>query len=224
MEHLLLVAGPGGGGKSTFMRMVSAGTLPPELRRLLPDGVESWPQMGTDRSRRGLRKLMGAERIVLHYDIAATARREQSYAADPVLAGLKSARRLTVLEIRPSQGQLVHQLSSRTAAAEARRSRWSKLWRDSSLMYLFQLRKRLRRNRFPRKALLYERAGWLGSCYARWDAFLASVIDARGETPVVRLQPEPAEDGSPFFKLLDLPEAPRHDELAGGESEHALRG
>src|SRR5919106_4497067 len=107
MEHLLLVAGPGGGGKSTFMAMLAASRLPTEVQRLLPARAERWPQSGTDRSKRGLRSLMARDRVVLHYDIAAPARRQESYARDPVLAGLTSARQVTVVEVRPPQDRLV---------------------------------------------------------------------------------------------------------------------
>jgi hypothetical protein len=188
------------------MAMLAASRLPPEVRRLLPDGAERWPQTGTDRSRRGLRSLMERERVVLHYDIAAPARRQESYAQDPVLAGIASARQVTVVEVRPPPDRLVEQIQSRSEAREAQRGWSSRAWRRSALRSFLQLRKRLRRKNFPSKPLLYQQPGWVEACYGRWDAFTAQALAARDGAVLIRLEPTPGPDGSPSFRQIESKE------------------
>jgi hypothetical protein len=176
------------------------------VRRLLPAGVERWPQSGTDRSKRGLRSLMEREQVVLHYDIAAPARRQESYARDPVLAGLASARQVTIVEVRPAPDRLVEQIQSRSAAREAQLTWWKKLWRRSALRSLLQLRKQLRRKNFPSKPLLYQQPGWVEACYAGWDAFATEALAARDGALLIRVEPKPGPDGSPSFRLVESKE------------------
>jgi len=200
MEHLLLIAGPSGSGKSTFIAMLFASRLPPEVRQLLPAGAERWPKTSADRSKRGLRAVSALENVILHYDIAGPARRRESYAKDPVLAGLASARQVTVVEIRPPPDRLVNQFRSRSAAAEARWSWWRKRWRRSVLQPLLRVAGPLRRKSKP---VLYLEPGWLEACYARWDAFIGETLTARDGAMLIRVEPRPGADGSPSFRLIE---------------------
>ena len=203
MEHLLLIAGPSGSGKSTFIAMLYASRLPPEVRQLLPSGAERWPKTSADRSRRGLRAVRALENVILHYDIAGPARRRESYAKDPVLAGLALARQVTVVEIRAQADRLVDQFRSRSAAAEAKWSRWQKLWRRSVPQALLRIAGPLRRNKVPSKPVLYGQPGWLEACYARWDAFIGETLIARDGAVLIRVEPRPGADGSPSFRLIE---------------------
>jgi hypothetical protein len=203
MEHLLLIAGPSGGGKSTFIAMLLASRLPPEVRQLLPPGAERWPKTSADRSKRGLRAVGALENVILHYDIAGPARRRESYAKDPVLAGLASARQVTVVEIRPPPDRLVNQFRSRSAAAEARWSWWRKRWRRSVPQALLHVVGPLLRNKVPSKPVLYGQPGWLEECYARWDAFIGETLAARDGAMLIRVEPRPGADGSPSFRVIE---------------------
>jgi hypothetical protein len=200
MEHLLLIVGPSGSGKSTFIAMLLASRLPPDVRQLLPAGAERWPKTSADRSKRGLRAVSALENVILHYDIAGPARRRESYARDPVLAGLASARQVTVVEIRPPPDRLVNQFRSRSAAAEARWSWWRKRWRHSVLQPLLRVAGPLRRKSKP---VLYLEPGWLEACYARWDAFIGETLTARDGAVLIRIEPRPGADGSPSFRLIE---------------------
>jgi hypothetical protein len=206
VEHLLLIAGPSGGGKSTFIAMLLASRLPPEVRQLLPAGAESWPKTSADRSKRSLRAVSALENVILHYDIAGPARRRESYARDPVLAGLASARRLTVVEIRTPPDQLVNQFRSRSAAAEARWSWWRKRWRRYVLEPLLHGAGPLRWIKVPSKPVLYGQPGWLEACYAGWDAFVGATLKARDGAVLIRIEPTPGADGSPSFRLIEKKE------------------
>jgi energy-coupling factor transporter ATP-binding protein EcfA2 len=203
MEHLLLIVGPSGSGKSTFIAMLLASRLPPDVRQLLPAGAERWPKTSADRSKRGLRAVSALENVILHYDIAGPARRRESYARDPVLAGLASARQVTVVEIRPPPDRLVNQFRSRSAAAEARWSWWRKRWRRSVLQPLLRVAGPLRRKSKP---ALYLEPGWLEACYARWDAFIGETLTARDGAVLIRVEPRPGADGSPSFRLIESKE------------------
>jgi hypothetical protein len=202
MNHLLLVCGPGGSGKSTFIEQLRSGRLPPELRELLPAGAESWPRMGSDRSERGLRMLRKAEHLILHYDIAARPRRQESHVDDPVLAGVPAAKRLTVVDIRPGRERLLNQLSFRAAEAEARRGILSRLWRGAGLHDARHFRKLRRRRGLPTKASLYGEERWLETLYERWDGFLEATLAERGEGSIVRVQPAPDGAGNPSFGVV----------------------
>jgi hypothetical protein len=202
MNHLLLICGPGGSGKSTFIEQLRSGRLVPELRELLPPGAEFWPHMGSDRSERGLRRLREAKDLVLHYDIAARARRQESYMGDPILAGMLSAKRLTIIDIRPSRERLLNQLSSRSAEAEARRSMLSRLWRSAGLHYVRHFRKMRQRRGLRTKASLYEERSWLETLYEQWDGFIQSTLAARGEGFIVRVEPAPNETGGRSFRIV----------------------
>jgi energy-coupling factor transporter ATP-binding protein EcfA2 len=206
MEHLLLIAGPSGSGKSTFIAMLYASRLPPEVRRLLPTGAERWPKTSADRSRRGLRAVRALENVILHYDIAGPARRRESYAKDPVLAGLASARQVTVVEIRAPADRLVNQFQSRSAAAEAKWSWWRKLWRRSVPQTLLHVAGPLGRIKVAKKPVLYSQPEWLKGCYARWDAFIGETLAARDGAVLIRIEPKPGPDGSPSFRLIERKE------------------
>src|SRR5262249_34996593 len=44
LRDLLVVSGLSCSGKTTFMTQLAAGQLPKEIQKLLPPGVEAWPQ------------------------------------------------------------------------------------------------------------------------------------------------------------------------------------
>jgi hypothetical protein len=204
MRHLLLIAGPGGAGKSTFIAMLLGSTLPAELRRLLPVGAERWPKASIGRRKRELRAAMQVDNLILHYDIVGPARRREAYAHDPVLAGLASAQQVTVVDIRPPADQLIRQFQSRSAAAEERWSWWRKLWRRSPLRVLLLVRGLFRRDRS--KSALYGQPGWLEACYARWDAFIGETLTTRDGAVLIRVEPNPGADGAPSFRLIETKE------------------
>jgi hypothetical protein len=224
MNHLLLVCGPGGSGKSTFIEQFRSGRLRPELRELLPAGAETWPHMGSDRSERGLRTLEETENLILHYDIAARPRRQESHVDDPVLAGLLSAKQLTIVDIRPSRECLLTQLSSRAAEAEARRGILSRLWRSAGLHDARHFRKMRRRRGLRTKASLYREERWLETLYARWDGFLQATLAGRGEGFIVRVEPGPDEVGNPSFRVVGNGKASVPLATVEHEGEQPVRG
>ena len=42
-RNILLISGPSGGGKTTFLRQLREGTLAPEILARLPAGSGNWP-------------------------------------------------------------------------------------------------------------------------------------------------------------------------------------
>jgi hypothetical protein len=205
-EQVLLVAGPGGSGKSTFLRLLASNELPPELRRCLPADAGKWPMLMPRILRKESGRSLLPARFALHYDIAGyAARAEVPYGEDAALRVLRSARRVAVVDIRPSASQLVSQAALRAAEEDRRRSWLGRLWRLSRLRQLLQTSEPLASGSPASKLELYRQPGWLEACYARWDAFLAASVSARPDIAVMRIEPELTRSGQRSFRLLPPP-------------------
>ena len=71
--QLLVIAGPAGAGKSTFMRELAEGRLDPGIVKLLPSGAETWSRLtANDIDSRGRESLglghLKAAGLVVHYN------------------------------------------------------------------------------------------------------------------------------------------------------------
>ena len=201
-NSILVVAGPGGAGKTTFIALLRSGALPGEIRDLLPDGVEGWPahMPGVFRNPHGSGP--PADSYVLHYDTTGPARKwGLDYAADQALAGLVTVQNVTVVDVRPTTETLIGQLEGRSAEANRRRGWAGRMWNRSLLRSLLQPSKMLRRSGRFQKPALYRQSGWLEQVYASWDAYLAN-LQTRTKLLLIRVEPAGWGD-SPSFRIVE---------------------
>src|SRR5262245_29282278 len=74
LKHLLIVAGPAGAGKSTFLRQLRSGALPAKIMTKLPPGAEHWVQLEANARNPFLSTLSDEQKttviagVALHYD------------------------------------------------------------------------------------------------------------------------------------------------------------
>ena len=159
---LLVVAGPSGTGKTTFMRMLQAGELDPAVEAALPGGAREWPQFG--HNRRDVPTTSGP--FVLHYSTTYAPRRRSGFEADSVLAPIRDADRVVVVTIHAGANRILEQLQGRQVE------------RPKDVSFRAQLR---RFRRFCRELIgknrdlipRYREPGWVEKTYADWDSYLA---------------------------------------------------
>jgi hypothetical protein len=135
--HLLVVAAPAGGGKSTFLAQLRSGELPVAIMAKLPQGVEHWVQLESNSRLPLLSVLSERERqnvipgITFHYDTTCKwVWYGNDSREDPLKQLLELAQKVTIVNLRPSAERLTRQLSQReiqtrgTQALRGRRLTW----------------------------------------------------------------------------------------------------
>jgi hypothetical protein len=161
IAHVLLVAGLRAAGKSTFLEQLMRAELPDEVAARIPAGAGSWPQYWAgyhllwrpllwSRARRQRLRPTGKEpTFALHYDLM---RLPWAGLEDPALAAARSARRLTIVTIRPPADRLLGQYHRR------RRERLASFGSGKQP---------------SRTAALYTTEGWVDDLYGRWSDAMA---------------------------------------------------
>lgn len=183
LRHLLLIAGPGGAGKSTFIDMLRSGRLPPHIGNLLPPGSQGWSHAGTKDLRTTDNKQFDSNHVglILHYCTSgAHLRKHGTYAGDPVLELLSTSESITLVNVRPSVDILLEQYRSRTM--------------DSRTLVGRMLR------RGPQRLMRsYRQKNWVQTLYQRWDNFIESAVP-EGKLRIVNIEPDPSV-AAPSFRL-----------------------
>jgi hypothetical protein len=208
--RLLLVSGPSTAGKTSFIRQLATGTLPRDVRGLLPLGAEHWAQSSAREYMRESRNESedhgAAKRIpglIFHYD---TMRVHYlgfgDYNRDPALDIIRAADETLIVDLRASTETLEQHFLWR--AARRKRNRW--------VRKLVHLLKRLRRPEFATEQLahanasnlldVYRQTGWLNDWYSRWDAFVHGLRATSRPIQVVFVEPIPRHKGEPTFRCL----------------------
>jgi hypothetical protein len=209
IKHLLLIAGPSGAGKTTFMDQLAAGQLRAEIVARLPAGAGSWVQSSCKRFLQQTSKTHDAEGrlkplpgLVLHYDIMRPHSLGMSdHAADAALRtpfGL--ADEVAVVSLLPAADRLSDQFSSRVTTARLETADW-----DGRLKAFrhWMRGQRLASLKKPQQALLerYRQPGWVEHQYARWLDHLAACRREFGGMTVIMVEGGLDEDGHPSFRL-----------------------
>jgi hypothetical protein len=210
-RHLLLISGPSGGGKSTFIRQLAANSLAPDILSLLPDACGSWPVIEANNVLKGnlspetLRNnLQQADAWLVHYDIVFIHCHGLAlYQDDPAMTLLTNADSLTVVFIRPDCEVLRQQFLDRQIRHQQTKS-------TASLWWGRWVRRPLRRALAPltgkpilTSAELYADNKWLAACYLQWETFCQHLMESHPQTRLLTV--EPASGPSEHFRLLAHP-------------------
>jgi hypothetical protein len=174
VRHLVVVAGPSGAGKTTFINHLTTEQLPKEIAERFPP-TEKWVHVeDRDVREHGFSFLtLAAKRerveipdVVLHYKLTKTI-----YHDDPALNVLKIAKTITVVTLRPRVERLISQL----------------IHRDF-------------RSRSKRKLHCYQESGWLDDLYRDWQSYLQSLEAERGNIKQIFLEPDSAAQIGAIFR------------------------
>ncbi len=209
IPHLLLVAGPSGGGKTTFITQLVEGTLAPEIHGRLPERTAAWDRIEGNRFvKRGTKPVFSpggtiAHRgLILHYDIVHLYRSEvRSYEEDPAFELVEAAETVTIVNLRPSHHQLLAQFAFRAGETGRRKGLLRGVFKGAILLPLRRLRFRLKGRRVPDKRDLYADPAWLTECIRRWDTFVQGLIARTPGATLIEVVPIVDSEGRPSFRL-----------------------
>lgn len=216
LEHIVVLAGASGSGKSTFFREFIADRLPKEISDSLPEHAKTWKcTSANELSRKGLSRILGGNGLcpglVVHYDIMrAYTRGFENHAHDPAMQAVMGAgTALTIMTLMPSREALFDQLLKR-----ARSDEYEEPW--ETRRWTRRLQRKLRRALYTvtgkspmvlkeGHVVLLEVYGSerrLEQWTTRWDNFLGDMRRDRDNVRLVYVGPDSAEEGNPRFRLL----------------------
>lgn len=207
-RHFLLVSGPSGGGKSTFIEQLATGSLPADIGALLPSDCGRWPVIEANnllKDKLSLGDVLSAagDRAILHYDIAYIHRFAlPGYASDPAAALFALGDRLDVVLVSPYADSLNQQFQSRQQAHKRRKSLSRQLWGDWVRRPLRRALLRLQGRPAQDTEELYRSADWLRGCYAGWREFVLELIASRPGAHFIEVTPASPIGGKTDFRLL----------------------
>lgn len=208
IRHFLLVSGPSGGGKSTFIEQLAAGALPDDIAMQLPPGCAAWPVVEANNLLKDHWPLDAAlaaagDQAILHYDIAYIHRFAlPGYANDPAAQLFQLGDRLDVVLVTPDADNLKQQFFARQQAQQRRKSLARRLWGDWVRRPLRRGLLRLRGRPARDTADLYLSADWLRSCYAGWREFVLGLIADRPGARFIEVAPTGSRPDRPGFRLV----------------------
>lgn len=152
--QFLLVAGPSGGGKSTFIRALTEGRLDASILAALPEGCARWRVVEANDILKNRIKAApsmdsaSTDAAIYHYDIAFIHRFAISaYEQDPFCSTLKDAPLLDIIYVRPDLTSLLKQYRLRRQNNRAARSWLRRFWHYSVRQPLKRIK--LRKNGLP---------------------------------------------------------------------------
>lgn len=208
--HLLVVSGPSASGKSSFLKQLGTGGLPPDIVAALPPGASDWPQtngrriVGGGGSRGRPRLAREPDGLVLHYDFLRPFETSiAGYADDQALAALAAADAITIVTLHAAPERLAEALAARPPKVR----RLDPLRKTAASLGIRApgkpapvYDKATEHARHARLIALYRQPGWLAEWHERWRRF---VDGSRGGRPGGDVHVEwTAEADGPSFRLL----------------------
>ncbi len=214
--HFLLVSGPSGGGKSTFIQQLTDGELPPDILSELPENCASWPVIEANNmlkdkvSLADVLEMMGpSEGAILHYDITYIHRFAlPSYASDPASALFMRGDTLNVVLVKPDLNSLQRQFHERQRAHNRSKSIASRLWGGWVRRPLRRALQRLKGQPAVDTQGLYLSDDWLRHCYSDWYDYVCQLINKKPTSKVLQVEPCQQADGKPGFRLITSKTSP----------------
>jgi hypothetical protein len=204
---MLLISGPSGGGKSTFIRQFTDGSLAPEILSLLPRPAADWPIIEANDVLKGIPVAENvksqAPGALVHYDIVFIHRYGISrYEDDPALAMLDDARSLHVVFVRPESGVVSAQFLERQNRHRQTKSKASLLWSRFFRLPARRLLSPLTGRTTLSTENIYRDDKWLAAIYVQWETFIhrlvaqhpdakLTIVEPSGEAQEFRLRTDP---------------------------------
>jgi len=214
LRQLLIIAGPAGAGKSTFMRELSQGRLSPEIAKELPAGSDSWPRItANDIDSKGLDHLSPRSQgvgLVLHYNtMRPYSKGFGAYASDPALLalnGFASCTRVATLVLAPTL--LLEQYRARLEGGTEQEwweapSRLRALRRNVRNLIGAQPRRLVTSKRDQSRLIeLYETPARLAQWSERWASYLEDLRQRWPDVALLFVSPCGVSADHPKFSLL----------------------
>lgn len=210
VPQILLVAGPSGGGKSTFIRLLRERRLGRDILAALPEACWQWPVVEANNMlKQGLSlndMLAGAgsaDGVILHYDIAYIHRFALAgYESDPASELFSFANRLDAVLVKADLDRLTRQHRARHHAQMSSKSRAKRIWGDWIRRPLRKLNLRLRGQTAIDTQALYLTPDFLSACYGAWEAYVRRLALAKSASRMLTVAPDQDADGAPLFRLV----------------------
>ncbi len=208
-RHILLISGPSGGGKSTFIRQLSERTLAPEILALLPEQSGAWPVIEANNVLKGdlSEKALLAEKsqpggLLVHYDIVFIHRYGlKRYEEDPAMSLFADAEALRVVFVKPDYQAVRRQFLDRLAQHQKTKAKASLLWGRFVRRPLRRAFAPLTGNVMLSTEELYGDKEWLAGCYREWEAFLLRLEERTPGAKIIVVEPVSGSGEAPKFKL-----------------------
>ncbi len=208
-RHILLISGPSGGGKSTFIRQLSERTLAPEILALFPDQAGSWPVVEANDvlkgnlsgdAFRGITHQPGG--LLVHYDIVFIhCYGLKRYEDDPAMSLMTGADTLHVVFVRPDFQVVRRQFFDRKSRHQKTKSKASLLWGRFVRRPLRQALAPITGKPTLSTEELYGGHKWLAGCYRGWEAFLQRLADKHPNSKILIVEPASGPGEAPKFRL-----------------------
>lgn len=209
-KQILLISGPTGAGKSTFLSCLESAKLDQQILKALPHGAADWSAAelndilkGSLSSEECLTKLENERCGKFHYDITFIhSRGIANYEDDPSLKILQQADSLWVIFIKPNYETVRRQYNERRAQKLSKKSKISLLWARYGRKNLRRLKRILKSDTKRELGDPYSNEQLLIESYVMWHNYLKTLCASVEDLKITILHPNSKSDDTPYFHIL----------------------